>query len=110
MIHVPNPNPVDSRFTAVFDALLLWRRDDIRCTGLRLKTQAYLTTAFGLGIDDPDAPFVRPLLWTHSPGRSVDFTSAVAPPVLFHDVRVGPKFTIDMGGGWLVTITEDTEP
>jgi hypothetical protein len=107
VIHIPKPNDLDSRFTEVFDALLRWRRDDIICTGLRLKTQAYLTTAYGLGIDEPDcAP--RILRWVHSPGCSVTFASAVAVVPTF-TVRVGPKFTIDFMGTH-VTLTEDAEP
>lgn len=109
MIHIPKPNDIDSRFTEVFDALLRFRRDDIHCTGLRLKTSAYLVTAYGLGIDEPGAA-PRPLRWQHSPGRCCTFQNAVSQdPIPSLAVRVGPKFSIDMLGE-IVTICEDTEP
>lgn len=109
MLFTPRPNPVDARFTEVLDALLRLRREDIRVSGLHLKTQGFLWTAYGLGINEPGAT-PRLLQFGLALGRTVDFAAATARPVADLFVRVGSRFTLDMGVDWRITVTEDTEP
>ncbi len=107
MTHPPRPLPADPAIgSLVIDTLMLFAREGIKLSGLKVKTKGYLWIAFMLQIDDPrEMPRVLPS--RISPGASVDWVSAQsstkpASPV----VRVGSSFTIT-GPSGPFTIEED---